>query len=96
MEKTNETLNEQQIELLGIMGKDMAKTIMQTAILHDATDPIALDMVVQHSVSNAYEGLVAGGATEPYATLASRELYQVIRQECLAISNATVRKGGHA
>lgn len=96
MEKTNETLNEQQIELLGIMGKDMAKTIMQTAILHDATDPIALDMVVQHSVSNAYDGLIAGGAAEPYATLASKELYQVICQECLAISNATVRKGGHA
>lgn len=92
----SEALSEQQIELLGIMGKDMAKTIMQTAILHDATDPIALDMVVQHSVSNAYESLIAGGATEPYATLASRELYQVIRQECLAISNATVRKGGHA
>lgn len=92
----SETLSEQQIELIGTMGKKMATTIMQTAILHDATDPVAMDMVIQNSVMNAYDGLVAGGAIEPYVTLASRELYQVICQECLAISNATIWKGGHA
>lgn len=90
------TLNDQQIELIGIMGKKMATTIMQTAILHDATDPVALDMVIQNSVMNAHEGLVAGGAVEPYVTLASRELYDIICQECLSISNATIWKGGHA